>query len=625
MIPDSAQNEQTIFAALPICAADAVEIGAIVADIFARAQFPDRITIGIAWQMTSADNAEADIDTTRPGQVRVARIDANHALASGCIRAQALRLMAREDFVLSLPHHHHLAENWDSQLLGMFAQCETGKTVLTAGIGPHNPSDPDRPSQPVFVGFDERSRLPMVGERPLEDGQLQAVPNAFCRAALLFAPAQALREVPFDPHICESEEDISLSVRFWSWGWNIYTMPKRVLWPQPGAVQTSASDSNIAELGSALSRKRLRHLLGVASSDEREPLRDLERFGLGAIRSMADFEQFAGIQFASQIADPRAREGVVEPMQAAVPAATPSAGLHVVVSPARTLDLRKIRQAALPDHDSNLPASALDLSGLERLPKKVLENDQVLVFDDFLPELIYDEVYRWAIYADYQHVNMGERISRAWRPHDGFPMRSLSHCVFEDQMRHEGDKRAWEYPTKTAFDLIAERIDFIAPNAEKLIGRRGLDWSAFTIHSYIYPARSGMSLHHDHQPQNKGAFTYFMTPQWDVHWGGLLVVLDPRTALGKGTVHLYGDGKASPNVWLDRERETPFVFDPGIGQVIMPKRNRAVFIRPDCYRMITYVNEYAGDNVRIDFSGHFQAKAQVSATGQERQPGMLRK
>ncbi|WP_374371130.1 GlcNAc-transferase family protein [Dongia sp.] len=610
---------------MPIFAGDATEIGEIVANIFACAQFPDRVTIGIAWQMAPTDDAEASIDTTRPGQVRIARIDANRALANGCILAQALRLMMREDFVLSLPHRHRLNEGWDSRLLGMHVRCEDGKAVLTAGIELHAAQNPDQPSQPVFAGFDERSRLPIVGERPVKEQKNEAVPSAFCRASLLFAPAQAFREVPLDPHISQNEEDISLSVRLWSWGWNIYTMPERILWPLPDAVHVSASDSNISALGSALSRKRLRHLLGIASSDEREPLRDLERFGLGAIRSVADFEQFAGIHFASQIADPRAREGIVGSKRAPASASTPSAGLNVIVSPARSLDLRKIRHGSLPDPDSNPPAPTPDLSGLERLPKKVLENDQVLIFDDFLPELIYDEVYRWAIYADYQHVNMGGRISRAWRPHDGFPMRSLSHCVFEEQPRHQGDKRSWEYPTKTAFDLMAERIDFIAPDAEKLIGRRGLDWGAFTIHSYIYPARSGMSLHQDHQPQNKGAFTYFMAPQWDIHWGGLLVVLDPRTTLGKDTVHLYGNGKASPNVWLDREREAPFVFDPGIGQVIMPKRNRAVFIRPDCYRMITYVNEYAGDNVRIDFSGHFEAKARVNAADQQSEPSLLRK
>jgi hypothetical protein len=617
---DSNKDSAQIFIPLSVYADQDGDLGRRVAEIFDTARYPDRIFLGIAKQMGPDEDPEADISTDRAAQIRVTRIDTNHLPSCGYIRTQALRMMEREAFVFSFPANHRLVEDWDSRLLDMIEQCGDDRAILTSGI-----TQDGAPSRPVFCRFDESTRLPLLEDRPVGRESQQtgaALRSAFCRATFLFAPAQALRDVPQDPHICQTEQDISLSVRLWTWGWNIFAARECPTVPMPASC-SSAGDV-ASELSAALSRKRLRHMLGIASSDEREPLRDLEKFGLGSNRSIAEFERFAGLHFASQVAEPRARDGRVEPVESPSPAAAPNAGLHVVVSPVRSLDLRKLRHSSTSIQESSLSAATPDLSGLDRLPRKILENDQVLVFDDFLPELIYDEVYRWAIYADYQHVNMGERISRAWRPHDGFPMRSLDHCVFEDQPRHDGDKPAWEYPTKTAFDLIAERIALIAPDAEKLIGRRGPDWSAFAMHSYIYPARSGMSLHHDDQAKKSGAFTYFMAPQWDVHWGGLLVVLDPRTALGNDTVYLYGDGKPSPNVWLDREREAPYVFEPGMGQVILPKRNRMVFIRPDCFRMITYVNEYAGDNVRIDFSGHFRGRAEVTAASRERALGVVR-
>ena len=81
-------------------------------------------------------------------------------------------------------------------------------------------------------------------------------------------------------------------------------------------------------------------------------------------------------------------------------------------------------------------------------------------------------------------------------------------------------------------------------------------------------ARTGLSLHRDGREVYTGAYTFFVAPQWDIHWGGLLIVLDKRTQLAGDVVELYGQGKSIKNVWLDRERETELAFNPGLGQVV---------------------------------------------------------
>ena len=134
-------------------------------------------------------------------------------------------------------------------------------------------------------------------------------------------------------------------------------------------------------------------------------------------------------------------------------------------------------------------------------------------------------------------------------------------------------------------------------------------WKCFSISSFIYPAHTGLSLHKDGRQIYSGAYTFFLSPFWDIHWGGLLIVLDPATKLADEQIKVHGQATASfANVWLDRDRENPHVYTPGLGHVVLPKRNRMVFINPDCLHMVTHVNEHAGDHVRMALSGFFHAK-----------------
>ncbi len=134
----------------------------------------------------------------------------------------------------------------------------------------------------------------------------------------------------------------------------------------------------------------------------------------------------------------------------------------------------------------------------------------------------------------------------------------------------------------------------------------GKDWDRYSVTGWIYPRDTALSLHDDGSGVYSGAFTYFLSPHWDIHWGGLLMFLDPRTS------QALQDFKTPQNVqdyykrnWLDPEAENAFVWDPGLAQCIFPKRNRIVFIHPESYHFVTKVNADAGENARMSFAGFF--------------------
>ena len=208
------------------------------------------------------------------------------------------------------------------------------------------------------------------------------------------------------------------------------------------------------------------------------------------------------------------------------------------------------------------------------------------------------------MYADYKHINTGDTISKSWRLQDGFPLRSKLSLIYHYD-RDKDSEKPWTYPTETAFDLFADGLMEISPKVSHLVGKPGEDWQNFSITSFLYPARTGLSLHKDGRESYTGAYTYFLSKHWNIHWGGLLLVLDPRTKFERDEVELYGQPKMFRNVWIDSEREDSQIWEPGFSQCIFPKRNRLVFIDSDTLHMITRVSESAGDNVRMAFSGFF--------------------
>lgn len=582
-----------------------------VTDLFAKAKYPERIFVGIVWQLIPGTDDDLIFIPSHPDQVRTLTFNARDSKGVGWARAHCQSLWRREEYVLQIDAHHRFAEGWDQSLIDLLSACPSSKAVLSTypqGFRLPNSTIPGSPLQVVFKEFDATTRIPALTSRlltPDEQSSMQPIRSAFCAAGFLFGPSKLIQEIPYDPMIYFSGEEISLSLRLWSWGWDIFAPNRHVLWHLWDKSSRPSHWNDNPDFGvlQARGHKRLRHMLGIDHSDDPDALRELDRYGLGNVRTLEDFEKFSGVDFANKKADDRARTGQVE---------VALANRKAVTVPAqKSYNVKSLSPDSRPAGASI--AKPMPVAGKERPPRKVMETDQFAVYDDFLPDDVYDQVYRWAIYGDYQHINTGDKISRTWRPHDGFPMRALRNCFYQTTPP-QADKKPWQYPTGTAYDLFAERVAQYAPDVEKLIGRGGSDWLAFSVTSFLYPARTGLSLHRDGREVYTGAYTFFMAPQWDIHWGGLLIVLDKRTALASDVVDLYGQGKSIKNVWLDRDREASLAFEPGLGQAVLPKRNRIVFLEPDSYHLITYVNEYAGDNVRMAFSGFFHAKDDQKAS-----------
>ena len=61
-------------------------------------------------------------------------------------------------------------------------------------------------------------------------------------------------------------------------------------------------------------RERVHHLLGITPSTNPMALRDIEKYGMGTVRDLAQYQTFTGIDFKTQTYTENARQGIFTPL-----------------------------------------------------------------------------------------------------------------------------------------------------------------------------------------------------------------------------------------------------------------------------------------------------------------------
>jgi len=123
----------------------------------------------------------------------------------------------------------------------------------------------------------------------------------FVSAHFLFTVGSFCRDVPYDPELYFYGEEISLAVRAFTHGYDLYHPHRVMLWHEYSRAEKAKhwGDHPDWHLADGHSFARCRRLLGMEGENP-----DLGRFGLGKERSLRDYERFAGIRFALRSVTP---------------------------------------------------------------------------------------------------------------------------------------------------------------------------------------------------------------------------------------------------------------------------------------------------------------------------------
>lgn len=581
-----------------------------VKNLFAQAKYPDRVFVGICWQSIPEEDQDCFQVITRPEQVRVVHFDARESKGANWARVQAGKLRQGEDYVLMIDAHTRFERGWDETLIHMQQQLPTTKGVLSTYPTAYDPKTgvckDDHILRMAYKEFIEKttSGAPVVKYSSHRIGQSHYPKSPFLAGTLssnfLFSTRQFFEEVPLDPYIYFFGDDLSLMVRAWTHGWDVYSPNIPVLyhlWDRKSRP-SHWQDHNETNKLVAFTERRVAHLTGMHKLPQgAPPLKEIETYGLGSERHLRAFEAYAGVSFLNRVITDHAKRGVYDSSQLSM---SPAAALTAESNPIQPF-INPKKPLVMPKSGLIVPAAS---QASYRGPVKTLETKDMVVYDDFLPEDQFEKIYQHAVMSDYKHINTTGNVARVWNIDNGFPLRSSWNRFY--RVPGIGKKTEHDYPNNKPTDAFFEQVLRIAPDVQSVIGAPGVHWSNFSNTSWLYPQNTGLSLHNDGSGVYSGAYVYYLNKEWRIHWGGLLMVLDASAneAMESHKVehnpHIFHKGK-----WLNETEHNDYAMESGFARTIFPKRNRIVFIAPDAYHIVTKILPAAGDNVRMTLAGFF--------------------
>lgn len=297
----------TIFIHLP--AYREPELIPTIKDALDKAKNPKNLRFGICRQFNPADEFD-NIDEYRKDK-RFRIVDIPHEKAKGLPYARYVineLIQDDDEYILQLDSHHRFIEGWDEILLDMHSKLEKKgyKPILTGYLPFYNPfNDPAEramePWQQQFAAFYPHGTIFIrPGGFPNWKELTEPVPSRFISGHFCFARADWAREIKHDADIYFSGEELNLTIRSFTHGYDLFHPHKLVIWHATMREERSGKlvwddQSKRGEdwwTAQTNARAKIRQLLRTEDNGF-----NLEGYDIGNVRTIRDYEKYAGIHF----------------------------------------------------------------------------------------------------------------------------------------------------------------------------------------------------------------------------------------------------------------------------------------------------------------------------------------
>ena len=296
------------------------QCGPTIRDLLSKAQHPERLRFGICLQWNS-DNPEEEIlcgPSSLPDEplITVDAVNAQASRGTCWARARCQQLWRGEEFTLQIDSHMRAEQHWDSSLLACWQK--TGNTKAIISCYP-NAFSLDELGEACHY---KRAMLPIMGAKEFDSNGILRLhgisqfaipdqlpeappPSAFISAGMLFGPANLIEAAPYDPDLYFYGEETTYAARLWTAGFDLYS-PDRLLLYHLYKTTGHAMPTHWADHSdwNALDRASIARATGLLRGQL-----DLAQHGLGSARSLADYQEWAGVDFTKKTIRPHAIKG----------------------------------------------------------------------------------------------------------------------------------------------------------------------------------------------------------------------------------------------------------------------------------------------------------------------------
>lgn len=284
-----------------------------VEDLIAQAADADNLSICIAHQFSSDDPFCMDIlKYENDSRFNILNIHYSDSKGACWARNQIQQHYKGEEYTLQLDSHHRFVKNWDMKLIDMLTSLQNKgykKPLITGYLPSFNPNDdPNSRLNEVWkMGFDRFTPEGYIFTRPSSvpnwQNLTEPIPSRFYSAHFAFTLGQFAQEVQHDPEMYFHGEEPSISVRAFTHGYDLFHPHIIIAWHEytrEGQKKHWDDDTSwVTKDKNSYYRYRLLHGMdGLKCTPCAE--NTLRPYNFGNVRSLADYERYAGVKFNSR-------------------------------------------------------------------------------------------------------------------------------------------------------------------------------------------------------------------------------------------------------------------------------------------------------------------------------------
>lgn len=273
-----------------------------VRELLLKAKYPKRIHIGVLSQIMEGDEDWALVD--HHPNITQHITSYKDSLGACWARHQILmNIYQGEDYYLQIDSHMRFRQNWDTIAIENLQSCSNpDKSIISVypvGFEIGKPLPTQRYLHMTSNSFVINTQIPILStiEKPFpllpEKSQLFA-------GGFSFGKGSIFATVPYDPYIYFHGEEITMSARLFTHGYDIYNPIDPFVWHLYGSHSTASkhwTDNYDWYSKEETSRARIQHLLQIQTTTNKQALKDIDLYGLGKARPLSAFKKATGIYF----------------------------------------------------------------------------------------------------------------------------------------------------------------------------------------------------------------------------------------------------------------------------------------------------------------------------------------
>jgi hypothetical protein len=274
-----------------------------------NAKYPDELSFGLCVQYGEELDDMYDIMELHPN---IKSKFIHHSQSKGCSWARSIceSLYSGEEFTLQTDSHMRFEKDWDVDSIELWKHANDENAIITGYPGIYYK---DTPESEWPVNAPQICNVYRIASRTMkqkpeymtdysESDMLKKAVSV--SGAYIFSKGKVIQNVPHDPELYFSEEEMNLALRYFTHGYNLYHPTKvlsRHFYGERNQTKHWTDNKKWAHYNK-ISFERTSALVGYGDID-------LGIYGLGNKRNLLDYKNYSGIDLTNGIVHPLTIKG----------------------------------------------------------------------------------------------------------------------------------------------------------------------------------------------------------------------------------------------------------------------------------------------------------------------------